>query len=151
MPGASYTHHFNARVLKWCDHLVSRARIGDQHMQVRRFADAPPGDISEFAGVDDGDTTPGDANHCGIQAGLVGAQATGAPLPVDGIRADEQRVDEHLLQALDGRRSYQQARIDSVTGDFIELRLHGEPQNLIDLQSDHKANQFLFLAGKERR
>jgi alpha-mannosidase len=40
-------------------------------------------------------------------------------------------------------------KIDSLTGDIVELKLHGESQNLVDHQGGRNINQFLFLAGKD--
>jgi hypothetical protein len=42
-----------------------------------------------------------------------------------------------------------QVRIDSSTGDIVELKLRGENQNLANLQGTPRVNQFLFMAGKD--
>lgn len=40
-------------------------------------------------------------------------------------------------------------RIDSSTGDIVELKLRGENQNLANIQGTRRVNQFLFMAGKD--
>lgn len=42
-----------------------------------------------------------------------------------------------------------QAKIDPATGDVVELKLHGENQNLAGAQGAHRVNQYLFMAGKD--
>ncbi|MGB8538211.1 MAG: glycoside hydrolase family 38 C-terminal domain-containing protein [Acidobacteriaceae bacterium] len=42
-----------------------------------------------------------------------------------------------------------QVRIDSSTGDIVELKLRGENQNLANIQGTRRVNQFLFMAGKD--
>jgi alpha-mannosidase len=41
------------------------------------------------------------------------------------------------------------AKIDSVTGNIIELNLHGNPQNLVDRLKGNGLNAYLFLAGND--
>jgi hypothetical protein len=42
-----------------------------------------------------------------------------------------------------------QVRIDSATGDIVELKLRGETQDLANIQGARRVNQFLFMAGKD--
>jgi hypothetical protein len=41
------------------------------------------------------------------------------------------------------------AKIDSATGNIIELNLHGNPQNLVDRLKGNGLNEYLFLAGDD--
>jgi alpha-mannosidase len=42
-----------------------------------------------------------------------------------------------------------QVRIDSSTGDIVELKRRGENPNLANIQGTRRVNQFLFMAGKD--
>lgn len=42
-----------------------------------------------------------------------------------------------------------ETKIDASSGNIVELKSHGETQNLVDPQAEHGINQFLFLAGKD--
>jgi len=41
------------------------------------------------------------------------------------------------------------AKIDSATGNIVELNLHGKTQNLVDSQKGGSVNEYLFLSGND--
>jgi hypothetical protein len=41
------------------------------------------------------------------------------------------------------------AKIDSASGNIVELNLHGNPQNLVDRTKGNGLNEYLFLAGSD--
>ncbi len=41
------------------------------------------------------------------------------------------------------------AKIDSTSGNIVELNLHGNPQNLVDRAKGNGLNEYLFLAGSD--
>ena len=41
------------------------------------------------------------------------------------------------------------AKIDALTGNIIELNLHGTSQNLVDRREGSSANEYLYLSGKD--
>jgi alpha-mannosidase len=61
-------------------------------------------------------------------------------------------VPAKRVSALDGvlDNGIVRAKVDSQSGNIVELRLTNSPRNLVDTSRDEAINQYLFLEGKDR-